>query len=165
MIVVIADDLTGAAEIAGIAWRNGLLVRMIMRLTRTIPTCDVLVIATNTRQATKAKAIKETDDLMHKLSMLDSPLFFYKKTDSALRGHIVAELNAMMLASMIFPFIKASFITIRNSLPTLLSWKKDCLELTHYHFWIPRKKELTLLMPLLRKISNYSCRNAVMTLL
>lgn len=98
MIVVIADDLTGAAEIAGIAWRNGLLVRMIMRLTRTIPTCDVLVIATNTRQATKAKAIKETDDLMHKLSMLDSPLFFYKKTDSALRGHIVAELNAMMLA-------------------------------------------------------------------
>ena len=55
MIVVIADDLTGAAEIAGIAWRNGLLVRMIMRLTRTIPTCDVLVIATNTRQATKAK--------------------------------------------------------------------------------------------------------------
>ena len=50
MLIVIADDLTGAAEMAGVAWSKGLSVNMMMQVSRNLPSCDVLVVATDTRQ-------------------------------------------------------------------------------------------------------------------
>ncbi|MFL5739395.1 MAG: four-carbon acid sugar kinase family protein [Flavisolibacter sp.] len=94
MVVVIADDITGAAEMAGIALRYGL---------KTIVTdspvaashSDVLIIYTNTRSLKKKEAARIMAGLTKKAMQL-KPSLFYKKTDSVLRGHILAEMKAQM---------------------------------------------------------------------
>lgn len=78
---VIADDLTGAAEIAGIANNNS--------------DNDVTVIATDTRSLTANDAKAETLRIIEKHSLTNNDRIF-KKTDSALRGHIVLELEILM---------------------------------------------------------------------
>lgn len=109
-MIVIADDITGAAEMAGIAHSHGLRVRMVcavvgnaskLDVTATLGSVahytDVLVIATDTRSMTEAEATEETCRIISYLSPLTSHLF--KKTDSALRGHVIAELKALMSAT------------------------------------------------------------------
>ena len=99
-MIVIADDITGAAEIAGIAHRLGQQVRL---LTTTPVSGDffdanvITVIATDTRSMTEAESVAETRRLTSHLLPLSAHLF--KKTDSALRGHVVAELAALMQAA------------------------------------------------------------------
>jgi len=101
MIVVIADDLTGAAEVAGIAWQKGLKVRLCIggQSDKTIQdVADVLVVATDTRQQNIRGAVGVTRSIVSSI-LSHHPadeVVFFKKTDSALRGHIVAELKAMM---------------------------------------------------------------------
>lgn len=104
-MIVIADDITGAAEIAGIAHTHGQQVRLVC----TSPTageassicCDGIatttVIATDTRSMSETDATAETRRIASTISTLASPLF--KKTDSALRGHVIAELEALMEAT------------------------------------------------------------------
>ena len=98
-MIVIADDITGAAEMAGIAHQHGLSVRLSIAGSLccdrgAAERTDVLVIATDTRSMTKEEAVNETLRITSQLSPLNSQLF--KKTDSALRGHVVAELSALM---------------------------------------------------------------------
>ena len=98
-MIVIADDITGAAEMAGIAHQHGLSVRLSIAGSLccdrgTAERTDVLVIATDTRSMTEEEAVNETLRITSQLSPLTSHLF--KKTDSALRGHVVAELSALM---------------------------------------------------------------------
>lgn len=111
-IVVIADDITGAAEIAGIAFRQGRQVSLVCASsalasaalasyaasTGSADNGDAcLVIATDTRSMTAAEAASETCRIASFLSPFSSHLI-YKKTDSALRGNVVAELSALMQA-------------------------------------------------------------------
>ena len=96
-MIVIADDITGAAEMAGIAFARGAEVR----LTCGCPVCGcniathpITVIATDTRSMSETEAVAETLRIASAISHQTSPIF--KKTDSALRGHVVAELTALM---------------------------------------------------------------------
>lgn len=101
MIVVIADDITGAAEIAGVAWRMGFSVRLDMEFPQQSTAADVLVIATDMRQMNASEASDTTNEIILQLKSLFPSLdnlLFFKKTDSVLRGHIVAELQSMMAA-------------------------------------------------------------------
>lgn len=76
-MIIIADDITGAAEIAGMA-------------------CDdTKVIATDTRSLSQDEAEAELHRVISKHNLKKSDCIF-KKTDSALRGHIVAELKVLM---------------------------------------------------------------------
>ena len=93
MITVIADDITGAAEIAGAAWSHGLKVVLSTGFNQQNDDTDVLVIATDTRSGCEADAVNEMLCLARQIEHNGGILF--KKTDSALRGHIVAELNAL----------------------------------------------------------------------
>ena len=93
-MIVIADDITGAAEMAGIAFEAGEDVRLVCGSVTT--TSGATVISTDTRSMTKDEAIAETRRITSHLSPLHTSLF--KKTDSALRGHVVAELKALMEA-------------------------------------------------------------------
>lgn len=110
-MVVIADDITGAAEIAGIAFEAGQQVRLLCAgisaatsvggdSVATTPTAATIVIATDTRSMTEGEAVDETHRIVSSLltptahSELSTPLI-YKKTDSALRGHVIAELSAL----------------------------------------------------------------------
>ncbi len=95
-VLVVADDLSGAAEIAGIASSFGLSVRMMMALPEkdsSIPGDDVVVLATDSRAADREQAAA-----INRAAAWLSQNFglVFKKTDSALRGHVTAELKALL---------------------------------------------------------------------
>ncbi len=96
MIVVIADDLTGAAEIGGIGLRYNLTVEI------TSPAdlssrADLLIVNTNSRSKSKEEAMNEIRSLCDQLKQLQ-PLFIFKKIDSVLRGHIIPEIEIQLKA-------------------------------------------------------------------
>ena len=108
MIIVIADDITGAAEIAGIASRHGLVTRLMTRLSTPLPPADVLVLATDMRSGSEEEAVMTTKEIAALICSARNPhagkgtctcrpddVVLFKKTDSALRGHIIAETRAM----------------------------------------------------------------------
>lgn len=97
MIAVISDDFTGAAEIGGIALRNGYSVTIDTSVNANY-NCDILVIATNTRSLSKIEAQKQIKEVTEELLKL-KPDFIYKKTDSLLRGKIGEELEVQLTVS------------------------------------------------------------------
>ena len=101
MTIVIADDITGAAEMAGIACCHGQSTSLLTERAGGVPSCEVLVIATDTRSMTEAEAVAELMEWlgwMGKQGLLAKQHTLFKKTDSALRGHVVVELRTMMVA-------------------------------------------------------------------
>jgi len=97
MIAVIADDITGGAEIAGIGLRYGLRVVLSTRSDIPCPEVDLWVISTDSRSMCWEEAfvvtVRTVDNLKSK--GIDN---IFKKTDSVLRGHITAELVAQIMA-------------------------------------------------------------------
>ena len=104
---IIADDITGAAEMAGIAHRLGFSAHLQLcspssNTHHLSPnTQQLLVLATDTRGINEEEAVAETKRittnlLSPSLTGRDGVGLFFKKTDSALRGHVVAELAALM---------------------------------------------------------------------
>lgn len=98
MIIVIADDITGAAEIAGIALKHGLDTVLTTKLSIPPIEPEVLVFATDTRSGSEAKADKTMRMLAGVIAEIGSRPIIFKKTDSVLRGHIITELSALMSA-------------------------------------------------------------------
>ena len=92
---VIADDLTGAAEIAGVAHRLGCRVRLTTTVDALRAEDEVVVLATDTRSMGRAEALAYTEEVVRQLATLERPDRLFKKTDSVLRGHVVAELEAL----------------------------------------------------------------------
>jgi uncharacterized protein YgbK (DUF1537 family) len=93
-ILVIADDLSGAAEITGIGARHGLPVR----LERDVPVAahdGLTVLDTDTRLVPQDEAPERVRRAVRHLRGGDFDLI-YKKTDSVFRGPILAELDALM---------------------------------------------------------------------
>jgi D-threonate/D-erythronate kinase len=93
-ILVIADDLTGAAEIGGIAAAHGLSAT-IQRGFFGKPNTDALVIDTDTRHLSGEEAAHNLESILKSIEAADFDLI-YKKTDSMLRGPVAAELFAVM---------------------------------------------------------------------
>ncbi|HEX2100543.1 MAG TPA: four-carbon acid sugar kinase family protein [Candidatus Synoicihabitans sp.] len=95
--VAIADDLTGACEIAGVAWRRGLSATVTLD-PATIPEFgEWLVIDSETRLLRPLDAARTLTTIGNRLA--DRPVaFLYKKTDSVLRGPVAAELEALVAA-------------------------------------------------------------------
>jgi len=94
MIVAIADDITGAAEIGGIGLRYGLKV-MLSASGHTSEKTDLLVLYSNTRSLPEKEAVATMERLTEAING-SQPELVYKKTDSVLRGHVVAELQAQL---------------------------------------------------------------------
>jgi len=92
-ILAIADDLTGAAEIAGVGWRYGLQVHL-----GTLPEggveADLTVIDSKSRSLPEAGATQAMHRLVQQIRLGPLP-FLYKKTDSVLRGHVRVEIEAL----------------------------------------------------------------------
>lgn len=94
MIVVIADDFTGAAEVAAIAMCHGLKTEIQTEF-NTNTDAELLVIDTDTRSCKPHRAaeiITQTIDQIHTIE----PDWIYKKIDSVLRGPVLCELEAML---------------------------------------------------------------------
>ena len=94
MIVVIADDFSGAAELAGIAAARGFKAEV---QTQFDPASDAEVIAvdTDTRLRTESEAARIVGGVAQQV-IAAKPEWIYKKTDSVLRGHVRAEIEAIL---------------------------------------------------------------------
>jgi uncharacterized protein YgbK (DUF1537 family) len=99
MIAVIADDLTGAAEIGGIGLSYNFKVEIAHEV-NPHSTADMLVINTDARSKTEQEAVEITGRVSRQLKELN-PQFFFKKIDSVMRGHVVAEIVAQCAAMAI----------------------------------------------------------------
>jgi uncharacterized protein YgbK (DUF1537 family) len=99
-LVIIADDLTGAADTGACFADAGLATLIDFGGSR--PTdVDVLVISTETRDATAkeaAEVVRKTVAPLKTWQGGDDGVVFYKKIDSGLRGHPRDELLALMEA-------------------------------------------------------------------
>jgi uncharacterized protein YgbK (DUF1537 family) len=93
MILVIADDISGAAEIAAAGRTLGLTAQIQIK-SATSPSAELVVIDTDTRY----REINPRPDIENTLANYDTaPVeWYYKKVDSVLRGNISTELRAMM---------------------------------------------------------------------
>lgn len=94
MIAVIADDFTGAAELAGIGLRYGLRVELLLSAVKDTD-ADMLVVCTNSRSMDSAEAEAVTGRITEEIVTLQ-PSLIYKKIDSVFRGHVLDELNMQM---------------------------------------------------------------------
>jgi D-threonate/D-erythronate kinase len=94
MIAVIADDLTGAAELAGISLRYGLKVELCVGEVG-YKNADVLVVSTDSRSLNKQQAITVTEKKIEQVLQLN-PQWIYKKIDSVLRGYVLEEAKTQM---------------------------------------------------------------------
>jgi len=94
MITVIADDITGAAEIAGICLRYGLKVTFGID---TVPNvdADVCVVTTDSRSGTELEAYRTHYQLAKTIFKKPESIVF-KKCDSVLRGYVLTELSALL---------------------------------------------------------------------
>lgn len=95
LIAVIADDLTGAAELGGIGLRYGLKVEVVTEVRNASPEAELLVVAADTRSGSQQQAEIEMAIITRQLLLL-SPHMIFKKIDSVLRGHILAEINVQL---------------------------------------------------------------------
>src|SRR5688572_20676473 len=96
MIIVIADDLTGAAEIAGIGLRYNLKTEVFLSpATVTNVPKDLIVICTDSRSMTRQNAEWITGFTMEKAKQI-RPSLVYKKIDSVFRGYVLDEIRIEM---------------------------------------------------------------------
>lgn len=94
---VIADDLTGALD-TGIKFQTlGIDTEVILsdNLKAFAPSSQVVVIDTQTRHVSASEAYAAVRQTVERCKAFGIP-YFYKKTDSAMRGHIGSELSAMV---------------------------------------------------------------------
>lgn len=97
VIVVIADDISGAAELAGAAFERGFSAEA---QTRFDPGsgAEVIALDTHTRQLPPAEAARRVGSIAAEVAA-STPALIYKKTDSVLRGSIVPEIDAILGAT------------------------------------------------------------------
>lgn len=93
--IVIADDLTGAAELAALAHQAGLRAVVLTEPPRRRIVADVIVCDSGTRLATPAAAARKVTQLARRLRAIPNAGIF-KKVDSVLRGNVMAEIEACM---------------------------------------------------------------------
>ena len=101
MLTVLADDITGAAEIAGVCLRFGLRVAFDLDFNiQRLPETDVWVIASDTRSLPEKEACDVVKTIACRLKELQVKILF-KKIDSVLRGYIIPEIKVLQ---KYFPF-------------------------------------------------------------
>jgi uncharacterized protein YgbK (DUF1537 family) len=94
MIGVIADDLTGAAEIGAVALRHGLRAE-IVRTGKPSGRADVVCMDADSRSCPAGEAGNRAADAAKELRAAGAQ-WIYKKVDSVLRGQVTAEMEAVM---------------------------------------------------------------------
>lgn len=94
MIGVIADDLTGAAEIGAVCLRHGLRAE-IVRHGKPSGAADVVCLDTDSRSCPPDEAGRRAAAAARLLQAAGAR-WIYKKVDSVLRGQVTAEVEAVM---------------------------------------------------------------------
>ena len=104
-IVVIADDLTGAADCAAACASHGISAAVLLHPPREtdsytrLPDTEILSIDADTRRLSPEQASQTTAELVRLCrtsGALGSESLLFKKLDSTLRGHVATELAAVL---------------------------------------------------------------------
>jgi uncharacterized protein YgbK (DUF1537 family) len=103
MILVLADDMTGALEVGAVFAASGFRATVSTQLESGLAP-DVLVVDTETRHSTPSTAFERILHVVRACAII--PDFVYKKTDSTLRGNIRSELSAL---ASVFPGWKIGY--------------------------------------------------------
>ena len=93
MIGVIADDISGAAEIAGVGLRLGLRAEVLLK-GRPNGKADLVCVDTDSRNCSAAEAARRAAAAARLLRRAGAK-WIYKKVDSVLRGQVAAEILAV----------------------------------------------------------------------
>jgi uncharacterized protein YgbK (DUF1537 family) len=93
-IVVIADDLSGAAELAGVAVRSGLTAEVRTDVGSLAEASDVVCIDADTRTLPSERAAGRVEEVTRAV-VAEKPAWLFKKCDSVLRGSVAEEAAAM----------------------------------------------------------------------
>ncbi len=100
-LLVVADDFTGALD-TGIQFaKKGISTKVFLELPKdsgTLKDMEVVVVNTSSRHVEPEEAKKRVFEAVS-FGTEQGIAYFYKKTDSALRGNIGSELNGMLAAS------------------------------------------------------------------
>jgi len=94
MIGVVADDFTGAAEIGAVGHRYGLCAEVVVGGDPS-GNADLVCLETDSRSCPAEEAGRRAADAAQRLVGAGAQ-WIYKKTDSVLRGQVVAELVAVL---------------------------------------------------------------------
>ncbi|MCX6896431.1 MAG: four-carbon acid sugar kinase family protein, partial [Verrucomicrobia bacterium] len=94
LVGIIADDLTGAAELAGVAWRLGFTAEIHADSTGTT-SAEVIAIDTDSRHCDATEATRRVAAAAQHLKALGVE-WIYKKVDSVLRGSVLVETEALL---------------------------------------------------------------------
>ncbi len=94
MIGVIADDLTGAAELGAVGLRHGLRAEIIRR-GEPSGQADLVCVDTDSRSCSAEEAGQRAATAAQQLHAAGAR-WIYKKVDSVLRGQVTAEVEAVM---------------------------------------------------------------------
>ncbi len=94
MIGVVADDITGAAELGAIGLRHGLSAEVLLH-GAPVPTAPLVCVDTDSRSCAPTEAGQRAASAARALVSAGAS-WIYKKVDSVLRGRVVAELTALM---------------------------------------------------------------------
>lgn len=111
-LLIFADDFTGALDTGVQMAASGATTRVLVggakELAETSLDCSVLVLDAETRHLSAEEAYRVVYDLVKEAVDQKIP-YFFKKTDSALRGNVGAEMAAVLDATgkTVFPFIPA----------------------------------------------------------
>lgn len=100
VLLIIADDFTGALDTGVQFAARGIKTRVVVGadVALTHQNADVLVVDTETRHLPAAQAYAAVEGLVQRAKYAGFA-YLYKKTDSALRGNVGAELAALLSAS------------------------------------------------------------------
>ena len=130
-LLIVADDLTGGLDTGVQFTRQGITVRVVVdpdpsgKWTRTA--AQVLVAVSETRHMPPGDAYETVYRIISAGRQAGIP-YFYKKTDSALRGNIGAELGAAL---------KASGAEVLSFLPAYPAMNRVTVEGCHYIDGVP----------------------------
>ena len=101
-VVIVADDLTGAMDVAGPLAARGLRTRAVASIAGCTPQhlagAEVVSINADSRHLSPDAAARRVRDILRELVHPDAEILI-KKIDSTLRGNVVAETLAMLEAS------------------------------------------------------------------
>ncbi|MCL9826320.1 four-carbon acid sugar kinase family protein [Ralstonia solanacearum] len=115
-LLILADDLSGAADCAVAGVRAGLRSAVMLRADGAPPAADVLALDTDTRRAGAPDAAARQLAAWQALARPATRL--YKKIDSTLRGNVAAEVAALVPVAglaVVAPAFPAAGRTTRNA--------------------------------------------------
>jgi D-threonate/D-erythronate kinase len=119
MLLILSDDLSGAADCAAACMAGGLSAQVSLTGQRLNPRADIVAIDLNSRHLSASEASMAHDTAVQSLHA-DRHTILYKKIDSTLRGHIGIEIAACLAAlpnrplSIVAPAFPGTGRTTRN---------------------------------------------------